>query len=127
MPIRVQLIPDAIDDLVRYAQTGNIRLFLQKLVRLESVGKSAGQPLARGLTGYYKIVVGDRDWRIVFTVDPAESVATVIVIGDRADAACYEQAQKRIAALPSAAPELVSLAAAMLELPQLQKKSRRER
>jgi mRNA interferase RelE/StbE len=124
MPIRVQFTADARDDLRRYAQSGNIRLFLQKLVRLEEVGKAAGQPLGRGLAGYYKIVVGDRDWRIIFTLDRAETVATVVVIGDRADAACYEEAQKRLAALDPQSPEIASLAAAMLELPQLQKKPR---
>jgi mRNA interferase RelE/StbE len=112
--IRVQFTPDARDDLRRYAQTGNIRLFLQKLVRLEEVGKAAGHPLGRGLTGYYKIVVGDRDWRIIFTMNPGETVATMVVIGDRADAAWDPQTS-----------EITSLAAAMLELPQLQKKPRR--
>jgi mRNA interferase RelE/StbE len=125
VPIRVQFTPDARDDLRRYAQTGNIRLFLQKLVRLEEIGKAAGHPLGRGLTGYYKMVLGDRDWRVIFTMNPGETVATVVVIGDRADAACYDQAQKRLAAMDPQTPEITSLAAAMLELPQLQKKPRR--
>src|SRR5688572_10935702 len=124
MPIRVELIAEAVDDLVRYSQTGNLRLFLQKLIRLEAIGKAAGQPLGRGLSGYYKIVVGDRNWRIVSTVDREETAATVVVIGDRADAACYEQAQKRLAAIDPQSPATASLAAAMLELPQLQKKPR---
>ena len=113
MPIRVEFIPDAVDDLRRYARSGNIRQFLQKLVRLEAVGKQAGLPLGRGLSGYYKIVVGDRDWRIVFTVNAGETVATVVVIGDRADADCYEQAQRRLAAMGDQSPEAVSLAAAI--------------
>ena len=125
MPIRVELIGDAVKDLVNYSQTGNIRLFLQKLIRLENAGKSAGLPLGRGLSGYFKIVVGDRDWRIVYDVDRAETVATVVVIGDRADAACYEQAQKRLASLEPQSPATISLAAAMLELPQLQKRKSR--
>lgn len=125
MPIRVQFTPDARDDLRRYARSGNIRLFLQKLVRLEEIGKAAGQPLGRGLSGYYKIVVGDRDWRIIFTMDAGETVATVVVIGDRADSACYDQAQKRLAAMDPQTTEIASLAAAMLELPQLQKKKSR--
>ena len=125
MPIRVEFIPDAVEDLRRYARSGNIRQFLQKLVRLEAAGKHAGFPLGRGLSGYYKIVVGDRDWRIIFTVNTDETIATVVVIGDRADSACYEQAQRRLAAKRDQSPEAVSLAAAMLELPQLRKKDRR--
>jgi mRNA interferase RelE/StbE len=124
MPIRVEFIADAVEDLRRYARSGNIRQFLQKLVRLEAVGKQAGLPLGRGLSGYYKIVVGDRDWRIVFTVNHDETVATVLVIGDRADAACYEQAERRLVAIGGQSPEAVSLAAAILELPQFRKKSR---
>ena len=125
MPIRVEFIPEAVDDLRRYARSGNIRQFLQKLVRLEGVGKQAGLPLGRGLSGYYKIVVGDRDWRIVFTMSRDETVATVLVIGNRADSACYEQAHQRLAAVGDRSMEAVSLAAAMLELPQLQRKDRR--
>ena len=125
MPIRVESIPDAVEDLRRYARSGNIRQFLQKLVRLEAVGKQAGLPLGRGLSGYYKIVVGDRDWRIVFTVNAEETIATVVVIGDRADSVCYEQAQRRLVDMGGQSEEVVSLAAAMLELPQLQKKNRR--
>ena len=126
MPIRVQLTTDARDDLRRYAQSGNIRVFLQKLIRLEENGRTAGQPLGRGLSGFYKIVVGDRDWRIIFTIDPADTIATVVVIGDRADAICYQQTQKRLAALDPQTSEVASLAAAMLELPQLQKKGPRK-
>jgi mRNA interferase RelE/StbE len=124
MPIRVEFTADAVEDLRRNSRSGNIRQFLQKLVRLEAVGKQAGLPLGRGLSGYYKIVVGDRDWRIVFTLDQDETVATVLVIGDRADAACYEQAQCRLTAIGERSPEAVSLAAAILELPQFLKKSR---
>ena len=124
MPIRVEFTADAVEDLRRNSRSGNNRQFLQKLVRLEAVGKQAGLPLGRGLSGYYKIVVGDRDWRIVFTLDQDETVATVLVIGDRADAACYEQAQRRLTTMGERSPEAVSLAAAILELPQFRKKSR---
>ena len=66
MPVRVELMAEAFADLVRYAQTGNLPLFLKKLIRLEDVGRDAGLPLGRGLTGWRKIVVGDRNWRIIF-------------------------------------------------------------
>jgi mRNA interferase RelE/StbE len=125
MSLRVEFIPDGVEDLRRYARSGNIRQFLQKLVRLETVGKQAGLPLGHGLSGYFKIVVGDRDWHIVFTVNADESVATVVVIGDRTDATCYEEALGRLALMRDQSTAAVSLAAAMLELPQLQKKNRR--
>ena len=95
MPIRVELRPEAVDDLLGYAATGNLPLFFKKLLRLEAVGNDAGLPLGRGLTGWRKIVVGDRTWRIVFKPDPAETVATIWVIGDRDDNACYEEALRQ--------------------------------
>ncbi len=99
MPVRVELIDEAVEDLVRYAETGNLPLFLKKLIRLEEVGKDAGLPLGRGLSGWRKIIVGDRNWRIIFTTNPEETVATVWVIGDRDDAECYADAQRRVQAL----------------------------
>ncbi|MBA3449837.1 MAG: type II toxin-antitoxin system RelE/ParE family toxin [Chloroflexia bacterium] len=130
MPVRVELRPEAVDDLVRYATSGNLTLFLKKLLRLEAVGKDAGQPLGRGLTGWRKIVVGDRNWRIIFATDPDETIATVWVIGDRDDNACYEEAQHRVKTLGKNRPEAVSLAAAMFQISWaqiLEKKQRRKR
>ena len=34
MPVRVELIDEAVEDLHRYAATGNLPLFLKKLLRL---------------------------------------------------------------------------------------------
>lgn len=129
MPIRVQLATDAIEDLKRYAESGNLPLFLKKLLRLEEVGKEAGLPLGGPLTGWRKIVVGDRNWRIVFNTDPAETVATIWVIGDRADAACYADAQRRIQAAGQAQPQpqAESLAAVIFQLTQLQRAARQTR
>lgn len=130
MPVRVELIDDAVEDLARYAETGNLPLFLKKLIRLEAVGKDAGLPLGGGLTGWRKIVVGDRNWRIIFTTNPEETVTTVWVIGDRDDAQCYEDAQRRIRALGKAPPQAASLAAAMFQLRQMEtaaKKAKRRK
>ena len=125
MPVRVELIDEAVEDLVRYAETGNLPLFLKKLIRLEEVGKDAGLPLGRGLTGWRKIIVGDRNWRIIFTTNPEETVATVWVIGDRDDAECYADAQRRVQALGKGQPEAASLAAVMFQLSQMQQAARR--
>jgi len=62
MPVQVELIDGAVGDLIRYAKSGNLPLFLKKLLRLEEEGKDAGYPLGRGLTNWRKLVVGDGDW-----------------------------------------------------------------
>lgn len=116
MPVRVELIEEAAQDLLRYAESGKLDLFLAKLVLIERAGKQAGQPLGGPLSGWRRIVVGDRDWRIIFTVNRAETVATVCVIGNRGDAECYEQATARVRELGSEHPVGESLAAIMLKL-----------
>lgn len=127
MPVRVELIPYAVEDLVGYAQTRSLPLFLKKLIRLEEVGKDAGLPLGRGLVGWRKIVVGDRDWRIIFTVDPADTVATVWVIGDRDDDACYDIAQRRVEAMGKDRPQAASLAAGMFQIGQSRQRAKKKR
>ncbi|HYU18993.1 MAG TPA: hypothetical protein VEQ11_09875 [Chloroflexota bacterium] len=127
MRVPVELIDEAVDDLIRYAETGNLPLFLKKLIRLEAVGEDAGLPLGRGLTGWRRIVVGDRNWRIIFTTNPEETIATVWVIGDRDDAACYEHAERRLHALGKANPQAASLAAVMFQLSQMQKAAKRRK
>ena len=103
---RVELIDDAFQDLERVNRTGRILDFLAKLVRIEPVGAQAGEPLGhrermgQNLIGWRKIVMGDRDWRIVFRVEEQARIATVLVIGDRADAQCYEEALRRLERLP---------------------------
>ena|SRR5579883_1347021 len=127
MPVRVELIDEAVADLAALAESGLLPLFLKKLLRVEAEGKNAGLPLGRGLTGWRKIVVGDRNWRIVFTVNAEETVATVWVVGDREDAECYEQAQRRIDRLGRGQPQAASLAAAMLQILQSDRKGRKGR
>jgi mRNA interferase RelE/StbE len=118
VPIRVELIDEAVADLAGYAESGNLKLILAKLVQLERDGAQAGQPLGRrsqsDLATWRKIVVGNRDWRIVFRTDPDETVATVCVIGDRADAAVYEEAQARLKSIDDR--DAISLAEAMLAM-----------
>jgi mRNA interferase RelE/StbE len=125
-PVRVELIREAADDLAAYAESGNLPLFFKKLVYLEEGGKDAGHPLGGALTGWRKIVVGDRNWRIVYRMSADDTVATVWVIGDRADAECYDEAQRRVQALGRSRPETLSLAATMLTLSEMQRR-RRER
>lgn len=124
MPVRVELIAEAIEDLDRYARSGNLPLFLQKLLRLEEAGSQAGLPLGGELAGWRKIVVGDRNWRILFTTDPQETVATVWVIGDRDDARCYAEAERRIRALGRSHSQASSLAAVLFRLNALRQPNR---
>jgi mRNA interferase RelE/StbE len=114
MPVRVELIDEAIVDLADLAESGNLKQFFRKLVEIEANGSQAGEPLGRNLVGWRKITVGNRNWRVVFRVDREETVATVCVIGDREDAACYEEAQRRTQQIKDA--DATSLAASMMEL-----------
>lgn len=127
MAVRVELIDAAVEDLAGYARTGNLALFLKKLLRLEEIGRGAGLPLGGGLTGWRKIVVGDRNWRVIFTTDRDNSVATVWVIGDREDAECYAEAARRVDALGRTDLHAASLAAAMFRLSEMQRVARRRR
>lgn len=114
MAVRVQLIDEALVDLMKLAEGGKLRSFLGKLVEIEQKGSAAGVSLGRGLTGWREITVGDRNWRIVFRVDPKETVATICVIGDRDDGACYEEARRRAEDVEN--KDAMSLAEAMMEL-----------
>ncbi len=105
---------DAVADLAKHAESGKLKAFFRKLVEIEAKGPRAGEPLGRDLTGWRKITVGDRDWRIVFRVDRAETVATVCVIGDREDGACYEEAKRRADRVDD--EDASSLAESMMEL-----------
>lgn len=114
MAVRVELIDDAVADLAKHAESGKLKAFFKKLLEIEAKGSQAGEPLGRDLAGWRKLTVGDRDWRIVFRVDPAETVATVCVIGDRDDGVCYEEAKKRAVKLDD--DDAASLAESMMEL-----------
>jgi mRNA interferase RelE/StbE len=112
MPVRVVLLDEAVADLADLAESGKQRLFCKKLVEIEKHGAKAGQPLGKGLAGWRKLTVGDRNWRIVFRVDEERGVATVCAIGDRDDEACYHAATRR--AKEVANPDAMSLAESML-------------
>jgi mRNA interferase RelE/StbE len=112
--VRVELIDDAIADLVKLSESGKLKAFFKKLLEIEAKGAQAGEPLGRDLAGWRKLTVGNRDWRIVFRVDKAEAVATVCVIGNRDDGPCYEEAKQRAVRVDDA--DAASLAESMMEL-----------
>lgn len=118
MPIRVEVLEEVLGDLEAAKKTGRIKDFLAKLVRLEEDGPTVGLPLGHkeqgNLTGWAKIVVGDRNWRIVFRMRDPET-AVVGVIGDRDDEDCYRELARRIGA-DKRLEQTVSLAAAFAQL-----------
>src|SRR4051812_15808835 len=125
-PVRVELMPAAVDGLVRYAESGNLSIFLKRLVHLEEGGRDAGQPLGGALEGWRKIVVGDRNWRIIYRMSADGTVASVWLIADRADAACYEEAERRVQAHGRSRPEARSLAAVMLAFTERERQRRQD-
>ena len=127
MPVRVELTSEAVADLGSYAETEALPKFLTKLIRLEMIGKEVGIPLGRDLAGFRKIVVGNRDWRIVFQMSADDTTAKVWVIGDRGDNACYEEATRRVQQLGKSHPGALSLAETILALMDRRRRNRSQR
>jgi mRNA interferase RelE/StbE len=97
----VRFIDAAIEDLTRLSHDIRLRVF-KKLLLLEK-DPEAGLPLGGSLTGYRKLVVGNRDWRIVYrgTQDGNVEICEVWVVGARSADEVYREAAGRIASLPS--------------------------
>jgi len=97
-----------------------VRWALKKCLLLER-DPEAGEELRGGLIGFRKIVVGDRDWRVVWRVAHDEvgravvDVAEVWAVGARSDAEVYHEMSQRAATLRSQ-PSTVPLAEALESL-----------
>jgi mRNA interferase RelE/StbE len=95
------LLPEAADD-VRSLDGAARKLVLKALKKLEESPAERGAPLGSkanwqsDLTGFRKLVVGDRAYRIVYQVRPGGSVVVAWVVGARADDEVYRIAQHRI-------------------------------
>ena len=78
------------------------RLVLKAMVKLKDPPEQRGLPLGSrnmgNLTGFRKLVVGDRDYRIIYRVEADGSVVVVWVVGKRADAEVYAAAVARLQA-----------------------------
>jgi len=118
MASQVRLLPEAADDI--RALDGSARvLVLKALKKLETSPGSRGGPLgsksnaASDLTGFRKLVVGDRDYRVVYEVRQDGSVVIVWVVGKRADNEVYATALSRLAAY--ADPERRAILQAILD------------
>lgn len=96
---KVELTSDAREDLRDL--DGSTRVIVLKALRkLETKPEKRGEPLGGSklgnLTTFRKLVVGDRDLRIVFRVEPDGTVVVVWVIARRVDDECYELALSRL-------------------------------
>lgn len=107
----------AVADLQRMVRKGDpqvVKWALKKCLLLER-DPEAGEELRGGLIGYRKLVVGDRDWRIVWRVAhddegrPIVDVAEVWALGARSDSEVYAEMRDRISTR-SASPVAVPLA-----------------
>lgn len=90
------LTSDAARDLARLSRSGRIKGFLRALVRIEHDAHH-GVPLSGRLQGMRRVVVGNRNWRIVYIEN--DGVALIVAIGNRAEAAVYATAASRVRAL----------------------------
>lgn len=100
---RVRLTEDAVADLRRLQKKDPqiVREVFKKMLILER-SPSAGEPLVGALVGFRKLVVGDRDYRIVWreTTDethrPVLEIAEVWAVGARADSEVYAELTRRV-------------------------------
>jgi mRNA interferase RelE/StbE len=118
--VKVRFTDPALADLqvmARKADPQVVRAALKKCLMLERDPK-AGEPLKGGLVGYRKLVVGDRDWRIVWRVtyddtgDVIVDVAEVWAVGARNSDDVYDEMARRVRDLRSD-PHTVPLADAI--------------
>lgn len=95
----VVLTDDAVEDL-RELDGSARKLVGKALKKLEASPEQRGEPLGSrsggNLTTFRKLVVGDRDYRIVYRIEQDGTVVVVWVIGKRADEECYTLACSRL-------------------------------
>ena len=82
--VQVRFTDPAFEDLKAMARKGDphvVRAALKKCLMLER-NPEAGEPLMGGLIGSRKLVVGDRDWRIVWRATHDDSGAIVVDVAE---------------------------------------------
>ena len=100
----VRLTHDALEDLRRLLRVDPqiVRAALKKMLLLQR-DPNAGHPLVGNLIGWRKLVIGNRDWRLVWKVSTDADGAVVIdiaevwAVGVRSDAEVYTEVEARIA------------------------------
>ena len=119
---RVRLTDDAVDDLLHLKRKDPqiVRAVLKKMLLLERSPK-AGEPLLGSLVGFRKLVVGNRDYRIIWRetrdVDqtPVLVIAEVWAAGARADSEIYKEMNTRLERVRSVGHPAAHELAAVLE------------
>lgn len=102
-PAEVWLTEAAVEDL-RRLDGAPLVWALKKMLLLET-DPEAGEPLLGSLVGYRKLVVGNRDWRIVWRATSDErgmlsvEIAEVWAVGARSDGEVYAEMERRVASL----------------------------
>lgn len=115
----VWLTEPAVEDLHRL--DGAVLVWALKKMLLLATDPLAGEPLLGSLIGYRKLVVGNRDWRVVWraTTDDRGSVRVEIAefwgVGARSDNEVYAEMTDRVASLPDS-PVRHSFAAVLADL-----------
>ncbi len=118
-PAEVWLTDAAVEDLERLDGAALVWA-LKKMLLLET-SSEAGEPLLGTLIGYRKLVVSDRDWRIVWRPTTNDrggvviEVSEVWAVGARSDGDVYAEMSERLAAAPET-PALRSLASVVESL-----------
>lgn len=96
---RVQLTEEAREDLHDLDRSVQVQV-LKALKKLKDNPEQRGQPLGRrssgNLTTFRKLVVGNRDYRIIYRIETDGTVVVVWVIARRADDEAYELAMSRL-------------------------------
>lgn len=99
MPADVTLTEDARDDFLGFDRSVQ-RAILKGLLKLraspELRGRALGSTHGGNLTGFRRLVVGNRDHRIIYKVEEDGTLVVVLVIADRADDECYRLAVSRL-------------------------------
>ncbi|MFI5729160.1 type II toxin-antitoxin system RelE/ParE family toxin [Kribbella sp. NPDC051587] len=96
---KVELTGDALEDLKDLDGAAR-QLVMKALRKLETDPELRGAPLGAqtgsDLTTFRKLVVGNRDYRIVYRIQEDGTVVVVWVIAKRADSEVYELAAARL-------------------------------
>lgn len=92
---RVLLLPEAIEDLADLDGSSRLLAF-KAMKKLQVSPEQRGAPLGGGLTTFRKLIVGDRQFRIVYRVESDGTVVVIWVIATRVDDECYNLAMARL-------------------------------
>lgn len=91
----ISFLPEALDDINEIDPASQRRVF-KAICKLQTEPEKRGAPLGGELTTFRKLVVGNRQFRVVYRVESDGAVVVVWVVATRVDAQCYELAMARL-------------------------------